>query len=114
MKYAFKIEIILDEEKIKKDGKYALDDVYYTILEAAQEQHLTRLKAENEKILLFGISGDGKDDLAYVTLFERCLLRSKWFRECVKSMNGYEENNGNLTKINLIKLYDNIMSRNGL
>lgn len=114
MKYMFRIEITLDDEKILNDGEYELNNVYQTIIDFAKENHLTRLKAKDEKTLLFGISGNHKDDLAYIALFEDGLLNSDWFRKCVANMIWYEEDEGDVIKEDIIKSYDDFMARNGL
>ncbi len=91
MKYKFRIEITLNDELIISEGKHDVSDVYRTIIDYAKEQHLTRLKAKDEKVLLFGKTGEHKDDFSECWIFQTALLETKWFKKYARSVKWYND-----------------------
>lgn len=91
MKYKFRIEITLNEEKIISDGKYDINDLYQRILNFAKVQHITQLKSKDKKILNFGKTGELKDDFADCWIFQTALLDCGWFKEYAESMKWYND-----------------------
>ncbi|BEJ86630.1 hypothetical protein B10525_17630 (plasmid) [Campylobacter jejuni] len=72
--------IVLDEEKILKEGKYNLEDMYKMIDEYAKESGMIKINKET-----YHCKGD-KYDLGCMTLFiYKYLIDSEWFTKMQKN-----------------------------
>ena len=57
------VRIVLDEEKVLREGKYKLDELYAYLDEIAKEAELTKQDKQNY------LSMDDEDDLARIGIF---------------------------------------------
>ena len=92
---------ILDEEKIKRENKYNLGDIYYTIDEMAKESGLIK---ENKNT--FMCKGD-KNDLSSLWQFNfNNLALADWFTKNVKEWFWISEEEGNTDMIAYCKQHN--------
>ncbi|RTK00927.1 hypothetical protein C3H41_08975 [Campylobacter jejuni] len=87
-------KIVLDEEKILKEGKYDLKDMYKMIDEYAKESGMIKINKET-----YHCKGD-KYDLGCLGMFTHCnLLECDWFTLNVKEWTWLSEREGNIDLI---------------
>ncbi|MCR6572329.1 hypothetical protein CINS5915_02535 [Campylobacter insulaenigrae] len=87
-------KIVLDEEKILKEGKYNLKDLYKTIDEYAKESGMIKIDKET-----YHCKGD-KYDLGCLGMFIHYnLLECDWFTLNVKEWTWLSEKEGNIDLI---------------
>lgn len=91
--------IVLDEEKILKEGRYNLEDMYKTIDEYAKESGMIKINKE-----IYHCKGD-KYDLGCMTLFiYHYLINSEWFTKNAKEWIWISEKEGNSDLISTSKV----------
>ena len=91
-------KIVLDEEKILKEGKYNLENMYKTIDEFAKESGMIKIDKE-----VYHCKG-AKYDLGCMTLFiYKYLIDSEWFTKNVKEWIWISEKEGNSDLISASK-----------
>ena len=91
--YRYKVEIKLDDEKIRQEKKYDLDSIYNTIRQWFNEKSIDEV-VSNDKSLIF--TSSRQDDNAYgcFALIKCRLMRCKWFRPYVSKMLWYNTDEG--------------------
>ena len=83
-----KVEITIDDEKIKAEGKHKLEDVYYSIRCAFEEADLPEIKAENGVSLAFTEKGRSSDFARFGSVINS-LYESEWFRPYITKYTWY-------------------------
>lgn len=91
--YRYKVEIKLDDEKIRQEKKYDLDSIYNTIRQWFNEKSIDEV-ASNNKSLIF--TSSRQDDKVYgcFALIKCRLMRCEWFRPYVSKMLWYNTDEG--------------------
>lgn len=90
--------IVLDEEKILREGKYDLEDMYAKIDEFAKESGMIKINKE-----IYHCKGD-KYDLGCMTLFiYNYLIDSEWFTKNTKEWIWISEKEGDSDLITFFK-----------
>lgn len=90
--------IVLDEEKIIREGKYDLESIHKAIDEYAEESGMIKVDKET-----YHCKGD-KYDLGCITIFlYGCLIDSEWFTKNVKEWIWISEKEGNSDLISFLK-----------
>lgn len=93
--YKYKVEIILDEEKIKKDDKYEPQVMYDYIRNMFKQFDLPEIKTEKPYHLIFTDKGRNRDygalgkvmlDLYYSEWFLDYALKLVWYNYVSKSV----------------------------
>jgi hypothetical protein len=85
----FKVGILLDNDKILKEGKYPIKDIYYTIEKTYKENGFIRdVDTPDGGMMFYGVNGwaDG-DGMMFASYF---LRRQEWFIPYVKKWTAYE------------------------
>ncbi len=101
MNYRMGTRIVLDEEKIKKEGKYNLEKIYKNIDEMAEESGLIK---KNKYTYI--CKGDEKD-LAALGIFNfQNLVEEEWFTKNVKEWIWLDKKEGNQDLIATCKKYE--------
>ena len=94
-------KIVLDEEKIMKEGKYNLEELYKEIDEMAVDAGLIK-----KDKLLYMCKGDEKD-LAAIYLFNyEYLLEEEWFTKYISEWVGIDNKEGDSDLIKLCREYE--------
>lgn len=101
--YKFKVEIILDEEKIKKDDKYEPKVMYDYIRDMFKRFELPEIKTEEPYHLIFTDKGGDKDlgglGSATVDLYD-----TDWFKKYAVKFYWYEpDKNGKIIRLDAFK-----------
>lgn len=97
-----KIEIKLDEEQIKKDNIYELEDLYQVIDKLFLEENLIKLPDENGSIFYSGTGSNRDMGRIFVCIF--ALEKSDWFMNYVRTWLFYNDDNvNNIEIIDIIK-----------
>ncbi|GHU43568.1 hypothetical protein FACS1894111_09380 [Clostridia bacterium] len=78
-----KMEIVFDEEKVRREGKWDIEKMYSVVDEFFAEHRMTK----DEKGLYIG-TGD-KDEFAFMGVAYLSFRDEKWFTENVKKWNWY-------------------------
>lgn len=78
-----KIEIKLDEEQIKKDNIYELEELYQVIDKLFLEENLIKLPDENGSIFYSGTGSNRDMGRIFVCVF--ALEKSDWFMNYVRT-----------------------------
>ena len=86
--------IVLDEEKILREGKYNLDEMYKLIDEIAAESGLIKVDKHT-----YHCKGSDKDLACLGILVYRNLINYEWFTLNVKEWDWLSEKEGNETLI---------------
>lgn len=93
MNYRYKIEIILDDEKIISDDEYEIKDIYNAISNCFLEEGIQEVQSEDNTMVF--ISNDYEhDDFSAFGVVENILFDSDWFRTYVKKMTWYNSSYG--------------------
>lgn len=85
----FKMSVLLDNDKIVKEGKYPIKDIYYTIEKIHKDNGFLRdYDLEDGSMVFYGTNGwaDG-DGMMRAQYF---LQRQDWFMRYVSKWTGYE------------------------
>ncbi|MEG2814020.1 MAG: hypothetical protein RSA79_05400 [Oscillospiraceae bacterium] len=84
-----KVEIVMDEEKILAEGKYSLEDIYFTIDELFAKKNLKKI--DN------GVYSDNGSDQDYANLWINisALRKAEWFMSNTKKWLWYNSDDGN-------------------
>ena len=91
-------KIVLDEEKILKEGKYDLNDMYKIIDKYAKESGLIKIDKNT-----YHCRGD-KNDLGCLGIFVNCnLVECDWFTLNVKEWTWLSEKEGDSDLISFFK-----------
>ncbi len=102
MNYRMGTRIVLDEEKIKREGKYNLEKIYKNIDEIAEESGLIK---KNKYTYI--CKGDEKD-LAALGIFNfQNLVEEEWFTKNVKEWTLINRKEGNEDLIEVCKKHYN-------
>lgn len=91
-------KFILDEEKIKRDGKYDLNSVYSSIDKVAQIAHLTKISNNH-----FVFTGE-QNAPAYLGIFVfNYMSKYEWFTTNLKEWLWLDDDEGNSDLIGFFK-----------
>jgi hypothetical protein len=85
----FKVGILLDNDKILKEGKYPIKDIYYTVEKTYKENGFIRdVDTPDGGMMFYGVNGwaDG-DGMMFSSYF---LESQDWFMRYVKKWTHYE------------------------
>ncbi len=93
MKYRYKIEIELDDEKIIREGKYEIADIYATIRSWFAEEDIPEVKNDSHTLTFISARTD-RDDFARMGLLEVSLIKVPWFKPYVTKMLWYNNSYG--------------------
>lgn len=89
--YRFKVEIVIDEEKVIKDDKYEPQVMYDYIRDMFKQFELSEIKTEEPYHLIFTDKGGNKDLGAMGRIvFDLCDM--DWFRKYATEFYWYELN----------------------
>lgn len=102
MDYAFKVEIVLDDQKILADQIYELDDVYKCIREMFTKKGMHDISKGNERLIF--ISKKGEND-AFCTcgLNVNRLYDSEWASPYLKELLWYNGNKDTVENVLVIR-----------
>lgn len=103
--YRFKVEILIDEEKVIKDDKYEPKDMYDCIRKMFKRFHLPEIKTDKPYHLIFTDKG-GKKDLGGLGAAVMDLYNSDWFRRYAEKFLWYERENKEFYKEDIFKELD--------
>lgn len=97
--YPFATKIIMDEDKILKEGIYTLETIYKLIDDFALQSNMIK-----ESKTLY-IAKDDKNALSSMGIFNhRMLIKSDWFTKNVKEWIFIDKSEGNTDMISISKL----------
>lgn len=85
MKYRYKLEIELDDEKIISDGKYEIKSIYETIRGMFADEGIPEVKTDSHMLVFASNKTDDKE-FSKFGLIETTLMDSKWFRPYIKKL----------------------------
>ncbi len=103
MKYRYKIEIELDDEKIIREGKYEIADIYATIRSWFAEEDIPEVDSE-EGVLAFASNKTDDKEFARFALIETTLVEKDWFLPYAKRMTWYDTIYGVLSTEDVLKV----------
>lgn len=92
--YKFKVEILLDEEKIKKDDKYEPQVMYDYIKDMFKHFDLPEVKTNKPNHIIFTDKGSNKD-MGGLASAAFDLYEMDWFKKYAVEFYWYEQNNDN-------------------
>jgi hypothetical protein len=85
----FKDVIVMDDEKILAEGKFAIEDIYYTIRKTFKENGFLEENTQvPNELRFYGVNG--ADDMEGMMNVIIRLINRKWFTENCKSWLSYE------------------------
>ncbi len=102
MDYKRGTRIVLDEEKIKREGKYNLKEIYKNIDDIAEEAGLIK---KNKYTYI--CKGDEKDLAALAVFNFQNLVEEEWFTKNVKEWTWINKKEGNENLIEVCKKHYN-------
>ena len=98
--YRFKVEIIIDEEKVVKDQLYNPKKMYKYIRDMFRQYHLKEVQTETPNHIIFVDRGTNKD-MAGLACAAIDLSEIDWFRKYTDEFYWYEPNKfGEIVRIN--------------
>lgn len=103
MKYRYKLEIELDDEKIIADDKYEIESIYETIRGMFADEGIPEVKTDGH-ILVFASNKTDDKEFARFGLIETTLIEKKWFMPYVKRMMWYDTIYGFVSQEDVIKV----------
>ena len=103
MKYRYKLEMELDDEKIIADGKYEIDSIYHTFRSWFKEEGISEI-SKNARELVFASNKTDDKEFAKFSLIETSLVKEKWFIPYIKRMAWYDTVYGTVSKEDVIKV----------
>ena len=85
----FKVSILLDKDRIIKEGKFPLNDIYYTVEKTYKENGFLRdFDMGDGSMVFYGVKG--LDDLSGFMSAKRFLQNADWFIRYALKWTGYE------------------------
>lgn len=98
--FRFKVEILLDEEKIVADHEYKPETLYTYIRDMFRQYHLKEVQTDTPNHIIFIDRGTNKD-MAGLACAAIDLSEMDWFRKYTDEFYWYEPNKlGEIVKIN--------------
>jgi hypothetical protein len=98
-----KVEIVLDEEKVKKEGKYNLDEMYKAIDDLFLSYGADRCESENKGVAY--CSQSGEKDLAVIGGAVSELEDEQWFVNSVTLWQWFIGNGENVVCEDILQEY---------
>lgn len=68
MDHKFKVEIMIEEEKVLADSEYDLKDMYQAIIDVFKENDIPRIKSDDKRMLVFGTKKKEKYSLMRIAI----------------------------------------------
>lgn len=111
MMVKFKVEILIDEEKVIEDDKYEPETMYEYIKNMFRKYNLKEVITDSPNHIIFTDRGNNKD-MAGLFLVASDLSEFDWFRKYAKDFYGYEPGaHGNTLKVDLFKEFDSVSEK---
>ena len=108
MMVKFKVEILIDEEKVIEDDKYEPETMYEYIKNMFRKYELNEVETDSPNHIIFTDRGDNRD-MAGLGLVAIHLAKFDWFRKYAKEFYWYTRNSdGSMTKGNIFEQLDAI------
>ena len=105
--FQFKVEILIDEEKVIADKVYEPETMYEYIKDMFRQYHLKEVETDKPNHIVFTDVGTNKD-MAGLASAAMDLYDMEWFKKYAKEFYWYEPNKyGKVVKINA---FDELLS----
>lgn len=102
----FKVEILINEEKVLQDDKYEPETMYEYIKNMFRKYNLKEVITDSPNHIIFTDRGDNRD-MVGLSLVAIHLAEFDWFRKYAKQFYWYEPNaNGSIIKADAFNAID--------
>lgn len=102
MEYLFKVVIALDEQKVRSDGEYRLEDIYSMIRKWFADEQMTEIPADGELVFV----SDNEKDFGLIGLIANDLCDAEWFRPYATKFLWYDRTDGAEDCEDVLKEYE--------